>query len=144
MNHSSSTLLNTFLIKLLFHCGVGIYLDGLFYIKFSLPRDKSQVLFISVSAVPSTRLRKQWMLNRGLLMARRQESVSERKIEKACWETKLESSTWNKMVEFRIFISSDAGGYNLNFMKRRKEEMQANTLKSYFLTFQAQTCSVII
>lgn len=130
MNHSSSTLLNTFLKKLLFHCGVGIYLHDLFYIKFSLLRDKYQVLFISVSAVPSTRLRKQWMLNKGLLMARRQENVSERKIEKTCWERELESSTWNKMVEFEIFISSEAAGYNLNVMKCRKEKMQANTLKS--------------
>lgn len=80
MNHSSSTRLSRLLIKLLFHCVVGIYSHGLLYIRFRLLRDKNQVLFISVSAVPSTVLRKQRMLNKGLLMGRRKETVSERKI----------------------------------------------------------------
>ena len=36
---------------------------------------------------------------------------------------------WKEM-EFRIFISSETDGYNLNFMKYRKEEMQSKPLKS--------------
>jgi hypothetical protein len=34
--------------------------------------------------------------------------------------------TWKEM-EFRIFISSETDGCNLNFMKHRKKEMQSET-----------------
>lgn len=54
MKHSSSTRLSSFLTKLLFHCVVGIYSHGLLYIRSRLLGDKNQVLFILVSAVPST------------------------------------------------------------------------------------------
>ena len=33
-------------------------------------------------------------------------------------------------MEFRIFISSETDGCNLNFMKYRKEEMQSKPFKS--------------
>lgn len=65
-------------------------------IGFWLLWDKNQILFTSPSPVPSTVFRKQWMFYEGLLMGRRRESVFERRIEKAYWERKLESSTLTK------------------------------------------------
>lgn len=96
MNHPSSTALNTFLLRLLIHCVVGIYLHGLFYIRFQLLQDKNQVLFISISPAPSMVLRKQWVLDKGLLIGRRKESVSQRRTERAYGERKLESGTLTK------------------------------------------------
>lgn len=65
-------------------------------IGFWLLRDKNEILLTSTSPVPSTVFRKQWMFYEGLLMGRRRESVSERRIERAYWERKLESSTLTK------------------------------------------------
>lgn len=65
-------------------------------IGFWLLGDKNQILLTSTSLVPGMVFRKQWMSYEGLLMGRRRESVSERRIEKAYWERKLESSTLTK------------------------------------------------
>ena len=70
--------------------------NSLFCIRFWLLGDKNQVLFISVSPVPSMELRKQWMLHQGLLTGRRTESLSGRRMQNAYWERKLESSILTK------------------------------------------------
>ena len=89
----------------LFHCVVTIYLHGLFCIRFWWLGDENQVLLISVSPEPSTELSKQWMLHQGLLTGRRTESISGRRMQKAYWETKLESSILTKRNPMTFYIT---------------------------------------